>query len=309
MSGRLSWKALTAPPVAKHGAVKMQHPRAGKDGKVPMANGRRDSRRNVIQFHDVSKSYTTQRSIIHAIAPTSFHVEAGEFLSVVGPSGCGKSTLLKMVAGLVPVTAGHLEVEGQTVTGPVTDLGIVFQDDLLMEWRKTLDNVLVQGEFRGIPKKRLRDKALALLDMVGLTEFLDVYPHELSGGMRQRVSICRALVHEPQLLLMDEPFGSLDALTRDQMTLDLQRILRNTGSTVLFITHSIAEAIFLSDRVLVLGPAPGRIVEEVHVDLPRPRRMAARESAEFGEYVQRVRGRLSAMGVIRDDDLTQDDPI
>lgn len=272
------------------------------------ANGRPAASDDVaIELRDVAKSYTTQRRTINAVAPTSFRVGRGEFLSVVGPSGCGKSTLLKLVAGLVPVTSGELHVNGRKVTGPQTDLGIVFQDDLLMEWRKALDNVLVQGEFRGIPRKHLKDKALRLLEMVGLTEFLDVYPHELSGGMRQRVSICRALVHEPPLLLMDEPFGSLDALTRDQMTLDLQRILRTTRSTVFFITHSISEAIFLSDRVLVFGPAPGRIVDEVAIDLPRPRRMAVRETTEFGQYVRRVRDRLSAMGVIRDEDLIDDD--
>lgn len=228
-------------------------------------------------------------------------VAPGELVSVVGPSGCGKSTLLKLVAGLLPATSGQLRVNGHPVTRPVTDAGVVFQDDLLMDWRKTLDNVLVQGEFRGIPKRRLRPKALELLDMVGLSDFLDAYPHELSGGMRQRVAICRALLHEPPLLLMDEPFGALDAMTRDQMAIDFQRILRVTNSTVLFITHSITEAIFLSDRVMVFGPAPGRIVEEVVVDLPRPRRMAARETPEFGRAVRRVRERLSQMGVIRED--------
>lgn len=255
----------------------------------------------VILLREVAKSYTTNKSIIHALTPTDLTVAAGEFVSVVGPSGCGKSTLLKLVAGLLPATSGQLRVNGRPVTRPVTDAGVVFQDDLLMDWRKTLDNVLVQGEFRGIPKRRLRPKALELLDMVGLSDFLDAYPHELSGGMRQRVAICRALLHEPPLLLMDEPFGALDAMTRDQMAIDFQRILRVTNSTVLFITHSITEAIFLSDRVMVFGPAPGRIVEEVVVDLPRPRRMALRETPEFGQAVRRVRDRLSRMGVIRED--------
>lgn len=260
-----------------------------------------DSPEAVIQLSEVTKSYKTEKTIIHALAATSLSVAPGEFVSIVGPSGCGKSTLLKLVAGLLPVSSGTLVVNGQEVTEPVVDAGVVFQSDLLMDWRTVIENVMIQGEFRKLDKKRTRARAKELLEMVGLTDFADNYPHELSGGMRQRVSICRALLHEPSLILMDEPFGALDAMTRDQMAVDIQKILKTTGSTVLFITHSIAEAIFLSDRVFVFGNAPGQVVDEVKVDLPRPRRMAVRETTEFGTNVQRVRNRLSAMGIIRED--------
>lgn len=262
----------------------------------------RDAANAVIQLRDVTKTYQGARSVTHALAPTSLEVSPGEFVSVIGPSGCGKSTLLMLVAGLLPTSSGSLSVNGKLVTRAVTDLGIVFQQDLLMEWRSALRNVLIQGELRGIPDKEIRPKAMKLLEMVGLEGFAEAYPRELSGGMRQRVAICRALVHEPPLLLMDEPFGSLDALTRDQLVMDLQRIWRGTESTVLFITHSIPEAIFLSDRVVVFSPRPGRIVDEMRVDFPRPRRMALRETPEFGVLVQRVRAQLTALGVIREED-------
>lgn len=255
----------------------------------------------VIRLDGVTKSYRTEKTIIHALASTTIDVAPGEFVSIVGPSGCGKSTLLKLVAGLLPPSSGSLRVNGHEVSKPVTDAGVVFQSDLLMDWRTVIDNVMVQGEFRKMDKKKTRARALELLEMVGLSEFIDAYPHELSGGMRQRVAICRALLHEPPLLLMDEPFGALDAMTRDQMAVDIQKILLTTSSTVLFITHSIAEAIFLSDRVLVFGNAPGRIVDEVHVEIARPRRMAVRETTEYGNHVQRVRNRLSEMGIIRED--------
>lgn len=248
----------------------------------------------------VTKSYRGRQTVTHALDSTSFHIDRGEFLSVVGPSGCGKTTLLMLVAGLLMPTEGQILVDGEPVTSPVTDVGVVFQEDLLLEWKSTIDNVLMQGAFRNFPKNSLRHRAGNLLDAVGLSEFTDLYPHELSGGMRQRVSICRALVHNPPLLLMDEPFGSLDAMTRDQMALDIQRMWADTGATVLFITHSIPEAVMLSDRVLVFGPPPGRIVDELVIDLPRPRHLAVRETPEFGASVARIRGHLERMGVIQD---------
>ena len=272
----------------------------------------RDRDRPMVAVRGLEKSYVTEYGETHALTSTSFDLAHGEFLSVVGPSGCGKSTLLMLIAGLIRPSNGSVIVNGDPVERPVTDLGIVFQADLLMEWRRAIDNILVQGEFRGIPKKALRGRALDLLHLVGLEEFTDAYPHELSGGMRQRVALCRALVHDPPLLLMDEPFGALDALTRDQLASDLQNIWAKTNTTVLFITHSIQEAIFLSDRVLVFGPAPGRVVDEVIVDLPRPRRMALRETSEFGALVGRVRDQLTRMGVIRDDSAVtgrQSEPI
>lgn len=257
--------------------------------------------RPIIEATDVTKVYQTRQGPVKALSPTSFDVEDGEFISLLGPSGCGKSTFLMLISGLLPCTDGNIRVGGKDVSKPLTDVGVVFQQDLLMEWKLALDNVLMQGEFRGIPKSKLRPRALELLEMVGLSGFENKYPHELSGGMRQRVSICRALVHEPPLLMMDEPFGALDALTRDQMNLDLQRISRGREMTVFFITHSITEAIFLSDRVLVLSPRPGKIVDDITVDLPRPRHLATRETPEFSALVRRVRERFESMGVIRDD--------
>ncbi len=253
-----------------------------------------------IRVTDLSKSYRAKSTITHALDKTSFTFRRGEFLSVVGPSGCGKSTLLMLISGLTQPTTGAVEIEGERVKSPISDVGIVFQEDLLAEWKHTIDNITMQGAFRKIPKDRLRRRAVELLDMVGLSEFADVYPHELSGGMRQRASICRAIVHEPPLLLMDEPFGALDAMTRDQMALDIQTLLEGLGTTVLFITHSISEAVLLSDRVLVFGPPPGRIVDELVVDLPRPRHLSVRETPEFAAITGRIRSRLEDMGVIRD---------
>ena len=187
---------------------------------------------------------------LQALAPVALDVPDGAFISIVGPSGCGKSTLLRLVAGLLPATAGIVEVEGRPVSGPVTQLGIVFQQPILLDWRTALGNVLFQVEMRGESPTRWRERALALLEQVGLRDFADAYPHALSGGMRQRVAIARALVHEPKLLLMDEPFGALDALTREQMRLDLEALWMRLRMTVLFVTHSVDEAVLLADRVV-----------------------------------------------------------
>ena len=195
----------------------------------------------------------------------------GEFVALVGPSGCGKSTLLKLVSGLIPPSGGVIRVNRQPVRGPTASIGIVFQNPLLMAWRSTLRNVLLQIEIRGLPVADYRATAQELIELVGLEGFEDAYPHQLSGGMQQRVGLCRALIHDPDLLLMDEPFGALDALTREQMNAELQRIWMDRRKTVLFITHSISEAVYLADRVLVMSPRPGRIVGEINVDLPRPR--------------------------------------
>jgi NitT/TauT family transport system ATP-binding protein len=268
--------------------------------RVAPEGGPTASRQSLIEIEAVTKRYAARDGEVFALAETSLDIADGEFVSIVGPSGCGKSTLLMLVAGLLPVTSGRITIDGTHVTKPYTDLGIVFQQDLLMDWRSTMNNVLLQAEFRGIPKKQLAARAHELLDRVGLADFESKYPYELSGGMRQRVAICRALVHDPRLLLMDEPFGALDALTRDQLNLDLQDIWQESRKTVLFITHSISEAIFLSDRVLVFGPRPGRIVDELHIDLPRPRRLAARSSDRFGEYASRIRKTFQSMGVIKE---------
>lgn len=234
-----------------------------------------------------------------AIDNIEFDVRTGEFLTVVGPSGCGKSTLLLCVAGLVRPSGGAVLIDGRPVLDPQADIGVVFQDDLLMPWRHALGNVMIQGELRGMAPQALRERSKQLLSMVGLSEFTGKYPQELSGGMRQRVAICRALVHDPSLLLMDEPFGALDAFTRDQLNIDLQHIWASSRKTVVFVTHSIVEAVFLADRVLVLSSAPGKVTHEVSVPLPRPRSLDMQDTREFNEITRAIRKLFTSMGVIR----------
>ncbi len=253
-----------------------------------------------VEVSDVTRVFPTPEGEVRALDGVSFDVRGGEFLSIVGPSGCGKSTLAMLIAGLMRPTSGAIAVDGHAVSRPQTELGIVFQNAVLLAWRSALDNVLLQVEMRGLVARQYRDRAMELLRSVGLDGFERRLPHELSGGMRQRVAICRALIHDPPLLLMDEPFGALDALTRDQMTLDIQGICARGGKTVLFITHSITEAVFLSDRVLVMTPRPGRIDTTIDVDLPRPRRLAVRESPAFATYAREIRNRFLARGVLRD---------
>ena len=222
----------------------------------------------------------------------------GEFISLVGPSGCGKSTLLLALAGLTPYTSGRIAIDGKLVERPYTDIGIVFQEPFLLEWRTVLRNVMLQAEMRGLDQSLYADRAQALLDRVGLAQFKDRLPHELSGGMRQRASICRALLHDPPLLLMDEPFGALDALTRDDLNLELQDIWARSPKTVFFVTHSIGEAVLLSDRVAIMSPRPGRIAEIMSIDLQRPRGLDMRETAEFGVYARRIREVFTSLGVL-----------
>jgi NitT/TauT family transport system ATP-binding protein len=253
----------------------------------------------LVEVADASRVFRTPEGEVRALDGVSFDVRQGEFLSVVGPSGCGKSTLAMLIAGLLRPTSGAITVGGRVVDRPQTDLGIVFQNPVLLAWRTALDNVLLQIDMRGLDVARYRDRAQSLLGVVGLAGFERRLPHELSGGMRQRVAICRALIHDPPLLLMDEPFGALDALTRDQMTLDIQGVWAR-GKTVLFITHSITEAVFLSDRVLVMTPRPGRIDTVVEIDLPRPRRLGLRETPAFADYARLIRDRFMAHGVLRD---------
>ena len=256
--------------------------------------------RKFVEVSDVTHIFAIPEGEVRALDGVSFDVRGGEFLSIVGPSGCGKSTLAMLIAGLMRPTSGVIAVDGRSVSRPQTELGIVFQNAVLLAWRSALDNVLLQVEMRGLAARQYRDRAMELLQSVGLDGFERRLPHELSGGMRQRVAICRALIHDPPLLLMDEPFGALDALTRDQMTLDIQGICARGGKTVLFITHSITEAVFLSDRVLVMTPRPGRIDTTIDVDLPRPRRLAVRESPAFAAYAREIRDRFLARGVLRD---------
>jgi NitT/TauT family transport system ATP-binding protein len=218
---------------------------------------------------------------VRALDRVDAAVGAGEFVCLVGPSGCGKSTLMRIVAGLVPATEGRVVIDGRPVDGPETRLGIVFQSPVLLDWRTVLGNVLLQVELRSLDPRLYEARARALLAAVGLTGFEDSRPRELSGGMRQRCAIVRALIHDPPLLLMDEPFGALDALTREQMRVDLEDLWLSTRKTVVFITHSIDEAVLLADRVLVMSPRPGRIERVVDIRLPRPRGLGARKAPEF----------------------------
>jgi NitT/TauT family transport system ATP-binding protein len=252
-----------------------------------------------IRISGVTKRYRTARGgDVHALSEIDLAIEAGEFVSIVGPSGCGKSTLLMLIAGLIPATTGEIVVGGTTVTGAVGNVAIVFQRDVLLDWRTVLANVLLPVEIKKLDPVVHRQKARDLLRSVGLAEFEDKYPAELSGGMRQRVAICRALVQDPGLLLMDEPFGALDALTREQMNLDLQRMWLRNRNTVLFITHSIEEAVLLSDRVVVMSSRPGRIADVVRNDLPRPRGAHTRSEPRFIEHVERIRRHFLALGVL-----------
>ncbi|MCM0609787.1 MAG: ABC transporter ATP-binding protein [Ideonella sp. WA131b] len=243
----------------------------------------------------VSLVYPTSRGPLTALQALSFGVAPGEFVSVLGPSGCGKSTLLKLVTGLLRPSEGRLALAGRTIDGPRADVGIVFQQPTLLPWKRVIDNVLVPIRARGGAVAEYHDKAMGLLELVGLAAFARHYPQELSGGMQQRVGIARALLAEPNLLLMDEPFAALDAMTRESMMDELLHIWQRSGKTVLFITHSIPEAVYLSDRVLVMSPRPGRIVDSVDIDLPRPRSVETMATVRFGELCNELRARFRSL--------------
>jgi len=251
-------------------------PSCGVSGAVPP----------VIALRGVGQRYRTigRAGPLHALSDVTLSVALGELVVVVGPSGCGKSTLLRIVAGLVRATAGTVEVEGR--------MGIVFQDPLLMSWRTAVDNVMLPIEILRRDRRAYRPRALELIRLVGLDGFQDRYPHELSGGMQQRVALARALVADPDVLLMDEPFAALDEITREQMSLELLRIWTETRKTVLFVTHSIAEAVFLADRVVVLSARPGMVRAVITIDLPRPRTAKLRGVQRYTEYCQEVREQL-----------------
>ena len=253
-----------------------------------------------VEAAGLSKVYPTRQGPVRALHDVSLTVGRGEFVSLLGPSGCGKSTFLMLAAGLLAKSSGSLKVNGQEVTRPLTDVGIVFQSDVLLEWRTALANVMLQAEARGLDRQTSEDAARELLASVGLNGFERRFPYELSGGMRQRVAICRALLHDPPLLLMDEPFGALDALTRDQLTLDLQRLWNERRKTVLFITHSVGEAVFLSDRVVVMTPRPGRVDRVVAIALPRPRMLSLRDAPEFAAYTREILDLFLARGVLKE---------
>jgi NitT/TauT family transport system ATP-binding protein len=234
-----------------------------------------------------------------ALREVTVDIAAGEFVSVVGPSGCGKSTLMLMVAGLLERSRGDVLIAGQPVTRPITDVGIAFQDHLLLDFRTALENVTLHADIRKLPKKQIEARAKELFAQLRLAPAMDKYPRQLSGGMRQRVSLIRTLVHDPSLLLMDEPFGALDALTRLQVRTDLEALWLRRRPTVLFITHSVEEAVGLSDRILVMSPSPGEVVEEIVVDLPRPRPIVLGDVPQFSSYVDRIHRHFERLGVLQ----------
>ena len=251
-----------------------------------------------ISVSEVGKVF--RRGMVETVALDNVDLLIGrtEFVAVVGPSGCGKSTLMRLIAGLTPPTSGAVFVDGREVKGPITDLGIVFQKPVLLDWRDVLQNVLLQVEMRGMRTADHVERARKLLASVGLAGFEDRYPHELSGGMQQRTGIVRALIHDPPLLMMDEPFGALDALTREQMRIDLEALWLATRKTVLFITHSIDEAVLLADRVVVMSPRPGTVETIIDIDLDRPRGLAARKAKAFEAAVDHITNLFLAKGVL-----------
>jgi len=255
---------------------------------------------NVIDIQGVTKTYPSKRGDVEALGRVDMSVARGEFVSIVGPSGCGKSTLLKIVAGLLSQSTGEVLIGGVKVDRPQSNIGIVFQSPVLMEWRTLIKNILIQAEIRRMAKDGAENRARGLLQLVGLEGFENHRPYELSGGMQQRVAICRALVHDPPLLLMDEPFGALDNLTREQLTLDFQHIWLETKKTVFFVTHNILEAVFLSDRVVGMTPRPGRIDLIEKIDIPRPRTWDLLGSEQFGRHVEVLRNMFRSQGVLCD---------
>ncbi|KAB2872441.1 MAG: ABC transporter ATP-binding protein [Bauldia sp.] len=269
-----------------------------RDIAAPEVSGAAGDAPLSISIRDASKIFRRDGNETVALGGVDLDIRRGEFIAVVGPSGCGKSTLMRLIGGLIAPTGGEIIIDGTAVGAPVTDLGIVFQKPILLEWRTVLENVLFQIDMRGLRKRDYLDGARRLLAAVGLAEFENRYPHELSGGMQQRASIARALIHEPPLLLMDEPFGALDALTREQMRIDLEELWLSTRKTVVFITHSIDEAVLLADRVVVMTPRPGRIDRVIEIDLERPRGLAARKTRAFTAAVEEITELFLANGTL-----------
>jgi NitT/TauT family transport system ATP-binding protein len=251
-----------------------------------------------ISIEGVVQRFAIKSGAVQALSAVDLAIAASEFVSVVGPSGCGKSTLMRIVAGLVRPTSGTVRVAGRLVDRPAPNVGMVFQRATLLPWRNVVGNIALQLEMRGLSPARHEARLQELIALTGLGGFEKALPHELSGGMQQRVSLCRALIHDPAILLMDEPFGALDAMTREAMNLELQRVWLESRKTVLFVTHSISEAVFLSDRVVVMTPRPGRIAQIIPVDLPRPRGFAMIGWPGFVQAVTEVRETLEATGMI-----------
>jgi NitT/TauT family transport system ATP-binding protein len=251
----------------------------------------------LVQVSNLAKDYTSRDGKnIRALKDVNLEIAESEFVSIVGPSGCGKTTLLKILSGVLQSSAGEVHISGQRLSGPSREIGVVFQAPVLLPWRTVLQNIMVPIEIQNRTEHEYDARARQLIQMVGLSGFEDKYPTELSGGMQQRVGICRALVHEPSFLLMDEPFGALDAMTRESMNEELQRIWGHSKKTIMFITHSISEAVYLADRVGVMTRRPGRIADVISVDLPRPRTLAMHNTPEFGRHVTAIRRHFNAEG-------------
>jgi len=252
----------------------------------------------IVDLSGVHKTYITDSGDVHALDPVTFSFDRGQILSVVGPSGCGKSTLLRILAGIDTPSGGKAVINGKLVTGPVSDMGIVFQRDLLLDWRNVFNNVMLPAELAGRLDSATSARALELLRELGVGDFANRYPHELSGGMRQRVAIARALLLKPSLMLLDEPFSALDAMTRDQMNVILQRLQDHEQVSTMLITHSIAEAVYLSDRVVVMSARPGRVLDVIDIDFPKPRPLSIREEPEFAAIARRIRVLFENEGVL-----------
>ena len=244
-----------------------------------------------IQFEGVRKEYVTKTVRALAVERVDLQIEPGEFICVLGRSGCGKSTLLNMLAGFLHPTEGRVLVNGAPVAGPGLDRGVVAQNGALFPWLSARDNVAFGMRMKGVPRDERQAEASRLLHLFGLDQFQNSYPSQLSGGMQQRVAIARALAIEPDILLMDEPFGALDDMTRTAMQSELLRVWKNTRTTVIFVTHSITEAVYLADRVVVMAPRPGRVIEDISIDLPDPRDQA---TPEFGRYYAQIRTAIGA---------------
>lgn len=275
-----------------------------RNGRRVKSAGRVSDTAPHLKFENLSKDYESRGETVQALAGVTFAADRGEFVSIIGPSGCGKSTLLKIVLGVTPSSGGVVRLSANPIEGPQVGVGMVFQTAALPPWRRVLDNIMLPIEVLNLDRGLYHKQAKRLIEMVGLTGFESKYPRELSGGMQQRVSICRALIHDPDLLLMDEPFGALDALTREVMQVELMRIWQETGKTVLLVTHSIDEAVLVSDRVVVMSSRPGQIIEEVVISMERPRDPDFRTRRDFQDYAHRLRHSLG----VADNDAAQTSP-
>lgn len=251
-----------------------------------------------ISIDGVTKIYGIGSSEVHAFGPVDLDIEVGQFVSFLGPSGCGKSTLMLMIAGLLDPSAGHIRLNGKTVSRPQTDIGIMFQDNTLVPWRTVRGNIELQLEMRALPLAKYAERVSNLLRSVNLDDFSERYPHELSGGMQQRAAFCQAMVHDPQIMLLDEPLGKLDAMTRERIRTDLQLLWMQQRPTVTFVTHSIEEAVQLSTHVAVITPRPGCIDRVISIDLPFPRDLDVKNSRKFGRYVRDIQEIFRGFGVI-----------